>query len=137
MYTYSFYDNFHFAASLGGSIDESLMRRGPSTKNLAKWTVMIANRQYIETGGLMGEGMIKVTDETYTFCCLVTQVRDVHDLIMATPGCSQYANELARHEIDGPAAMLITTGDLISVGVKLGPALKIVAVIAALMQPRT
>ena len=44
------------------------------------------------------------------------------------PGCSQYADKFLEEEIDGQALMLIKEEHLVhSMGIKLGPALKISA----------
>lgn len=53
-------------------------------------------------------------------------VTEVCDFIRNLPGCSLYAEEFENQEIDGQALLLLTPNDLVGVGIKLGPALKII-----------
>jgi hypothetical protein len=53
-------------------------------------------------------------------------VRDVYDFIRTLPGCGMYADEFRQQEIDGSALMLLKEDHLMmTMNVKLGPALKI------------
>ena len=55
-------------------------------------------------------------------------VQDVCDFIKNLPGCSDYAEDFAIQEIDGQALLLLKENHLVNaMGMKLGPALKIVA----------
>lgn len=55
-------------------------------------------------------------------------VQEVCDFIKNLPGCSDYAEDFAIHEIDGQALLLLKENHLVNtMGMKLGPALKIVA----------
>jgi hypothetical protein len=55
-------------------------------------------------------------------------VSDVCDFIKNLPGCSDYAEDFAIQEIDGQALLLLKENHLVNaMGMKLGPALKIVA----------
>jgi polyhomeotic-like protein 1 len=54
-------------------------------------------------------------------------VAEVCDFIKNLPGCSDYADDFAMQEIDGQALLLLKENHLVSaMGMKLGPALKIV-----------
>jgi polyhomeotic-like protein 1 len=54
-------------------------------------------------------------------------VAEVCDFIKNLPGCSDYADDFALQEIDGQALLLLKENHLVSaMGMKLGPALKIV-----------
>lgn len=55
-------------------------------------------------------------------------VADVCEFIKNLPGCSDYADDFAHQEIDGQALLLLKENHLVNaMGMKLGPALKIVA----------
>jgi polyhomeotic-like protein 1 len=55
-------------------------------------------------------------------------VAEVCDFIKNLPGCSDYAEDFAIQEIDGQALLLLKENHLVNaMGMKLGPALKIVA----------
>lgn len=54
-------------------------------------------------------------------------VSDVCEFIRSLPGCSDYAEDFENQEIDGQALLLLKPNNLVSVmGIKLGPALKII-----------
>ena len=54
-------------------------------------------------------------------------VTEVCDFIKNLPGCSDYAEDFMMQEIDGQALLLLKENHLVSaMGMKLGPALKIV-----------
>uniref|UniRef100_A0A1B0GP30 SAM domain-containing protein n=1 Tax=Phlebotomus papatasi TaxID=29031 RepID=A0A1B0GP30_PHLPP len=60
-------------------------------------------------------------------------VAEVCDFIKNLPGCSDYAEDFAIQEIDGQALLLLKENHLVNaMGMKLGPALKIVAKVEAL-----
>ncbi|XP_055688960.1 polyhomeotic-proximal chromatin protein isoform X2 [Lutzomyia longipalpis] len=60
-------------------------------------------------------------------------VAEVCDFIKNLPGCSDYAEDFAMQEIDGQALLLLKENHLVNaMGMKLGPALKIVAKVEAL-----
>lgn len=55
-------------------------------------------------------------------------VSDVCEFIKTLPGCSDYVEDFDNQEIDGQALLLLKESHLVSaMGMKLGPALKIVA----------
>jgi hypothetical protein len=55
-------------------------------------------------------------------------VTEVVDFVKSLPGCSEYANDFAEHEIDGQALLLLKADHLMSaMNMKLGPALKLCA----------
>lgn len=55
-------------------------------------------------------------------------VSDVCEFIKTLPGCSDYVEDFDNQEIDGQALLLLKENHLVSaMGMKLGPALKIVA----------
>lgn len=55
-------------------------------------------------------------------------VADVCEFIKTLPGCSDYVEDFDNQEIDGQALLLLKENHLVSaMGMKLGPALKIVA----------
>lgn len=55
-------------------------------------------------------------------------VSDVCDFIRSLPGCSDYVDDFEQQEIDGQALLLLKENHLVNaMGMKLGPALKIVA----------
>jgi len=61
------------------------------------------------------------------------QVGEVCDFIKNIPGCAIYADDFAVQEVDGEALILIKPEHLVmAMGMKLGPALKIVASIDTL-----
>lgn len=61
-------------------------------------------------------------------------VQDVCDFIKNLPGCSDYAEDFAIQEIDGQALLLLKENHLVNtMGMKLGPALKIVAKVHAMV----
>lgn len=61
-------------------------------------------------------------------------VQEVCDFIKNLPGCSDYAEDFAIHEIDGQALLLLKENHLVNtMGMKLGPALKIVAKIHSMI----
>ena len=63
------------------------------------------------------------------------QVQDVFDFIHNLPGCTPYADEFSRQEIDGQALMLLKEDHLMTaMNIKLGPALKICAKIKSLRE---
>lgn len=54
-------------------------------------------------------------------------VSEVCEFIRNLPGCSDYAEDFENQEIDGQALLLLKPNNLVSVmGIKLGPALKII-----------
>ncbi|XP_059618853.1 polyhomeotic-proximal chromatin protein-like isoform X2 [Phlebotomus argentipes] len=60
-------------------------------------------------------------------------VQEVCDFIKNLPGCSELAEDFAHQEIDGQALLLLKENHLVNaMGIKLGPALKIVAKVEAL-----
>lgn len=60
-------------------------------------------------------------------------VNDVHDFLKAEPTLSDYAEDFVSQEIDGQALLLLNENHLVSVlGMKLGPAVKVIAKIEAL-----
>ncbi|XP_022110216.1 polyhomeotic-like protein 2 isoform X3 [Acanthaster planci] len=62
-------------------------------------------------------------------------VQDVYDFIRDLPGCSDYADEFLRQEIDGQALMLLKEDHLMTaMNMKLGPALKIISRIYSLKE---
>ncbi|XP_071805607.1 uncharacterized protein [Asterias amurensis] len=62
-------------------------------------------------------------------------VQDVYDFIHTLPGCSDYADEFLRQEIDGQALMLLKEDHLMTaMNMKLGPALKIISRIYSLKE---
>lgn len=63
------------------------------------------------------------------------QVDDVLDMIRSLPGCDMYVGEFSRQEIDGQALMLLKEDHMMrTMNIKLGPALKICAHVASLLQ---
>ncbi|XP_062559514.1 polyhomeotic-proximal chromatin protein-like isoform X2 [Armigeres subalbatus] len=61
-------------------------------------------------------------------------VQEVCDFIKKLPGCSDYAEDFVIHEIDGQALLLLKENHLVNtMGMKLGPALKIVAKIHSMI----
>lgn len=55
-------------------------------------------------------------------------VADVYEFIKNLPGCKDYAEDFAHQEIDGQALLLLKENHLVdAIGMKLGPALKIIA----------
>ena len=67
------------------------------------------------------------------YCFL--QVTEVSEFVRSLPGCDIYADEFRRQEIDGPALRLLKEEHLMTtLGVKLGPALKIVSYIRDLQE---
>ncbi|XP_037928697.1 polyhomeotic-proximal chromatin protein-like [Teleopsis dalmanni] len=59
-------------------------------------------------------------------------VSDVCEFIKNLPGCSDYVDDFEQQEIDGQALLLLKENHLVNaMGMKLGPALKIVAAAAA------
>jgi len=55
-------------------------------------------------------------------------VEEVCDYIRNYSGYGDYADEFAMHEIDGQALLLLNENHLVAtMGIKLGPALKIIA----------
>ena len=68
-------------------------------------------------------------------CCVILQVTDVFQFVHSLPGCTMYADQFRRQEIDGPALTLLTEDHLMTtLGVKLGPALKICSCIRDLRE---
>lgn len=62
------------------------------------------------------------------FCSCPMQVQEVVEFIENLPGCQDYAEDFRIQEIDGQALMLLKADHLMTaMGMKLGPALKIVA----------
>ncbi|CAD7077571.1 unnamed protein product [Hermetia illucens] len=62
-------------------------------------------------------------------------VSDVCEFIKNIPGCSDYAEEFAAQEIDGQALLLLNDNHLVTtMGVRLGPALKIVAKVQSMKE---
>ena len=60
-------------------------------------------------------------------------VNDVYDFVASLPGCGTYAQEFRQQEIDGSALGLLKEDHLMTtLNVKLGPALKICAVVNSL-----
>jgi hypothetical protein len=79
--------------------------------------------------------MLGSFQERAIFLYYFLQVRDVVDFIRNLAGCSIYADEFNRQEIDGQALMLLKEDHLMStMNVKLGPALKICAKIKSLVE---
>jgi len=67
--------------------------------------------------------------------CVISQVIDVFEFVHSLPGCTMYADQFRRQEIDGPALTLLTEDHLMTtLGVKLGPALKICSCIRDLRE---
>lgn len=63
-------------------------------------------------------------------------VQEVCDFIKNLPGCTDYAEDFAIQEIDGQALLLLKENHLVNaMGMKLGPALKIVARVEAMRGP--
>ena len=61
------------------------------------------------------------------------QVTDVYEFVRTLPGCGMYADEFRQQEIDGQALMLLKEDHMMmSLNIKLGPALKICSRINAL-----
>ncbi|XP_069169395.1 lethal(3)malignant brain tumor-like protein 3 isoform X2 [Procambarus clarkii] len=57
----------------------------------------------------------------------------VHQLVARVPGCEQVATVFIEQQIDGEALLMMTQNDLVSLlNIKLGPAIKIMAVIMCL-----
>lgn len=64
-----------------------------------------------------------------------SQVTDVFEFVYSLPGCTMYADQFRRQEIDGRALTLLTEDHLMTtLGVKLGPALKICSCIRDLRE---
>lgn len=62
-------------------------------------------------------------------------VSDVCEFIRNLPGCGDYAEDFENQEIDGQALLLLKENNLVSVmGMKLGPALKIVAKVESMKE---
>lgn len=58
---------------------------------------------------------------------------EVCDYIRTYSGYGDYAEDFANHEIDGQALLLLNENHLVAtMGIKLGPALKIIAKIEAI-----
>lgn len=54
-------------------------------------------------------------------------VSEVVEFVKSLPGCSEYAGDFADQEIDGQALLLLKADHLMSaIGMKLGPALKLI-----------
>lgn len=63
-------------------------------------------------------------------------VQDVYEFIKNLPGFSDYAEDFAVQEIDGQALSLLNDNHLVNtMGMKLGPALKILAKVQSLKTP--
>ena len=66
---------------------------------------------------------------------MLLQVQDVYDFIRTLPGCGMYADEFRQQEIDGSALMLLKEDHLMmTMNVKLGPALKICSRVGSLKE---
>lgn len=77
-----------------------------------------------------GNGTTAVNDEDEEELPLIAKwsVTEVCDFIRNLPGCSNYAEDFAIQEIDGQALLLLKENHLVNaMGMRLGPALKIVA----------
>lgn len=62
-------------------------------------------------------------------------VSDVCEFIKNLPGCGDYADDFAMQEIDGQALLLLKENHLVNaMGMKLGPALKIVAKVESMKE---
>lgn len=75
-------------------------------------------------------GTTTVNDEDEEELPLIAKwsVTEVCDFIRNLPGCSNYAEDFAIQEIDGQALLLLKENHLVNaMGMRLGPALKIVA----------
>lgn len=65
-------------------------------------------------------------------------VQDVYEFIKNLPGFGDYAEDFAVQEIDGQALSLLNDNHLVNtMGMKLGPALKILAKVQSLKAPET
>lgn len=65
-------------------------------------------------------------------------VADVCEFIKNLPGCSDYVDDFEQQEIDGQALLLLKENHLVNaMGMKLGPALKIVAKVESMKEVTT
>ena len=108
--------------SEGSSSMESSLTFSPSPNSEADDTTPVSDDAFDDPAGLEGNPA-------------KWSVQDVYDFIRDLPGCSDYANEFLRQEIDGQALMLLKEDHLMTaMNMKLGPALKIISRIYSLKE---
>jgi len=62
-------------------------------------------------------------------------VEEVSNFIRELPGCQDYVDDFIQQEIDGQALLLLKENHLVhAMGMKLGPALKIVAKVESMKE---
>jgi len=62
-------------------------------------------------------------------------VEEVSNFIRELPGCQDYVDDFIQQEIDGQALLLLKENHLVNaMGMKLGPALKIVAKVESMKE---